>query len=60
LTFLLFLKMADEQNTPLFNKRSPIPGTSIKRRCIVLPMFRRRAKWCYKSVEAYAVPAMIG
>ena len=25
LTFLLFLKMADEQSKPLFNKPSPIP-----------------------------------
>ena len=25
LTFLLFLKMADEQSRPPFNKRSPIP-----------------------------------
>ena len=25
LTYLLFLKMADEQNKPPFNKRSPIP-----------------------------------
>ena len=26
LTFLLFLKMADEQSRPPFNKKSPIPG----------------------------------
>jgi len=27
LTFLLFLKMADEQSHPLFNKPSPIPNS---------------------------------
>ena len=33
LTFLLFLKMADEQSLPPFNKPSPIPKGRTGRRC---------------------------
>jgi len=45
LTFLLFLKMADEQSRAPFNKLSPIPEHTL------IPMFGRRQKWCYKDVE---------
>ena len=33
LTFLLFLKMADEQSRPPFNKRRPFPKDSTGRAC---------------------------
>jgi len=48
LTFLLFLKMADEQTRKPYNKPSPVPADCVSVPCIALPLLcgRRRRDDC--------------